>query len=100
MQEREIAIIIGYPVDPESRARFPERPGANGANTPADDGWRRMGTNEPAGADGRTVVPAGRRRDPAAIDRHRARPGHDASPVRVDEPVARRRAARCRGISG
>lgn len=99
-QEREIAIIIEYQVAPENKARFLELLNENCSDTIKDDGCFRMEISEPIGGDGQTVFLTERWRDQAAIDSHRAKPGHDDSHVRVDELLAHKRVAKCSIVSG
>lgn len=100
MQDHEIAIIIEFTVPSEKRARFLELLGENCRDTLQDDGCLRMEISEPFTGDGQTVFLTERWSNQAAIDQHRAKPGHDASHVRVDELVARKRVAKCAIISG
>lgn len=97
---REIAIIIEYQVSPENKALFLERLHENCDDTLKDDGCFRMEVSEPIGGDGHTFFLTERWRDQAAIDKHRQKPGHDESHVRVDELLSTKRVAKCLVMSG
>ncbi len=92
---RPIAIIVEYQVDAARRALFLRRLMENCRATMTDDGCERMEINEPIEGDGRTVILTERWRDQAAIDAHRAKPGHELQHRRVDELVASKRVAKC-----
>lgn len=90
---QEIAIIIEFEVATENRGPFLSRLHENCQETLRDDGCLRMEVSEPIGGDGRTFFLTERWRDQAAIDKHRAKPGHDASHARIDALLARKRVA-------
>ena len=82
------------------RALFLERLRENCEDTLQDDGCFRMEISEPVNGDGSTFYLAERWRDEAAIERHRARPGHGESHARIDELLLQKKVAKCRVVSG
>lgn len=97
---KPISIIVEYQVEAGRRALFLERLGENCRETLADDGCERMEINEPIEGDGRTVFLTERWREQAAIDAHRAKPGHERQHQRVDELVASKRVSKCVILGG
>ena len=97
---REIAIIIEFRIAPGTRALFLERLRENCEETLRDDGCLRMEVSEPVGGDGGTFYLTERWRDQAAIESHRARPGHDESHARIDELILEKKVAKCRVVNG
>jgi quinol monooxygenase YgiN len=88
-----IGIWIEYRIKAGAREAFLAAIRRNCADTLADDGCLRI---EPgvSGADPDVFVPSELWRDQRSIDRHRAKPGHDASHADVDALVAEKRVVR------
>ena len=90
----QLSIIIEYRVEPERLPAFLELLRRNSRDTLADDGCFRMEISVPEGHPPGTVFLTELWRDQAAIEAHRAKPGHDAQHAEIDAMLIEKHVAK------